>query len=177
MRKSVSKNEDLNFVKDAALGFVAGAAGVWAMDKVSWLMYNHESQEALRKEQEARKGDNLDTSHTAVAKVAEHLDMGIEPKQPNAIGIGLHYLLGMMPGAIYSILWHRSNAVGASRGVLYGAGLSLTQDEGMAPLLGLAASPTKYPWQAHVRGVVSHVVLGVVTDLVIRGFSNSVRKI
>jgi hypothetical protein len=36
-------------------------------------------------------------------------------------------------------------------------------DEGVVPALGLAGGPTEYPWQAHARGLVGHLVLGAVT--------------
>ncbi|MDP9382790.1 MAG: DUF1440 domain-containing protein, partial [Chloroflexota bacterium] len=57
--------------------------------------------------------------------------------------------------------------IGAGRGLLYGAVLFLLNDEILAPVLGLASGPTAYPWQAHARGLISHVVLGAATDTVL----------
>lgn len=37
-------------------------------------------------------------------------------------------------------------------------------DEIAAPLLGIAGPPGAYPRQAHLRGLVGHVLLGMVTD-------------
>jgi len=34
----------------------------------------------------------------------------------------------------------------------------------------LSGNPQDYPWQAHVRGLVAHVVYGVVTDTMVRQF-------
>ncbi len=34
-------------------------------------------------------------------------------------------------------------------------------------LRGLASGPTAYPWQAHARGLVAHLVLGATTDAVL----------
>jgi uncharacterized membrane protein YagU involved in acid resistance len=79
----------------------------------------------------------------------------------------MHYALGILPGALYGVLRHRVAGLGAGRGLLYGAGLFLVNDELLAPVLGLASGPTAYPWQAHARGLVSHVVLGAVTDTVL----------
>ena len=53
---------------------------------------------------------------------------------------------------------------GPGGGSLYGRGLFLVNDELLAPALGLAAGPLQYPWQAHARGLVSHLVLGAATD-------------
>lgn len=48
-------------------------------------------------------------------------------------------------------------------GLLYGLELFLVQDEGLNPILGTSGGPTEYPWQAHARGLVGHLVLGAVT--------------
>ncbi len=79
----------------------------------------------------------------------------------------MHYALGIVPGALYGSLRGRLAGIGAGRGLLYGAGLFLVNDEILAPVLGLASGPTAYPLQAHARGLVSHLVLGAATDTVL----------
>jgi hypothetical protein len=37
-------------------------------------------------------------------------------------------------------------------------------DEGVVPALGLGGGPAEYPWQAHARGLATHLILGAVTD-------------
>jgi hypothetical protein len=71
--------------------------------------------------------------------------------------------LGIMPGAVYGALRDRAPYVGAGRDGLRGLALFLVQDEGLNALLGLSGPPRRYPWQAHARGLVAHVVYGVVT--------------
>lgn len=46
-------------------------------------------------------------------------------------------------------------------------GLTVVNDEILAPVLGLASGLTHYPWQAHARGLVGHLVLGATTDTVL----------
>lgn len=144
-------------------GAIAGAVGVWAMDQVGWYMYNREDPEALRQEEEARV-EGMDPAHVAANRVAEALGTSLTPSQPHPAGIGVHYGLGVMPAMLYGPLRHRVEGLDAGHGLLYGLGLFLAMDEVVAPALGLAAGPTAYPWQAHARGLVSHLVLGVVTD-------------
>ena len=88
--------------------------------------------------------------------------MGTElvPRQPHPAGIAVHYALGVVPGALYGALRNRVGGVGAAGGLLYGLGLFLVEDEGLNPLLGTSGKPTEYPWQAHARGLVGHLVLG-----------------
>lgn len=47
--------------------------------------------------------------------------------------------------------------IGIGRGAAYGAGLYVLQDEAVNSLTVLSAPPSRYPWQAHVRGLVSHL--------------------
>jgi hypothetical protein len=46
--------------------------------------------------------------------------------------------------------------------------LFLVQDEAVNAATGLSARPGQYPWQAHARGLVAHLVYGLVTDGVLR---------
>ena len=148
---------------DIVKGALAGAAAVWVMDQVGWFLYRREDPKAVRKEQKARvKG--MDVAHVAANKLAGVVGTKLSPKQPHPAGIAVHYALGIVPGALYAPLRHRVPALSAGRGLVYGLGLFLLNDELMTPLLGLASGPTAYPWQAHARGLISHLVVGVVTD-------------
>lgn len=147
-------------------GTVAGAAGVWVMDQVGWYLYRRENTEALIQEQRARVG-GLDTAHAAVNQIAGLFGKSPDPKQPNAAGIGLHYALGMLPGALYAAFRARQPTLQAGQGALYGLGLFIVNDELVAPALGWASGPKAYPWQAHARGLVAHVALGMATHAVL----------
>lgn len=150
-------------VGDVAKGAVAGAVGVWLMDRVGWILYQREDRAALRREHAARP-EGKDPAHVAAGKVARALGLRLSSAQPHPAGIVVHYALGVVPGALYGPFRRRVKGLGAGRGVLYGLGLFLVNDEGLAPLLGLAAGPAAYPWQAHARGLAAHLVLGAVTD-------------
>lgn len=152
---------------NALKGAVAGAAAVWVMDRVGWYMYLREDEDALRRERDVRP-NGLDTAHNMAASLAGLLGRQLKPAQPNGWGIGMHYALGMLPGALYGVLRHRVKGLSGGQGTLYGLGLFLLEDEVGGPALGLASGPLAYPWQAHMRGLVSHLVLGMVTDGVLR---------
>jgi hypothetical protein len=157
---------------DMVLGAVAGAAGVWVMDKLGWYMYNREDPEALAQEREAR-AYGKDVAHATVEKVARLVDADVATPQPSPAGIGVHYALGMLPGALYGAARREFPTLKAGGGALYGFGLFAVNDEVAAPLLGIASGPTEYPWEAHVRGLVSHVVLGMVTEGVLSLFDRA----
>lgn len=149
---------------DMLKGAIAGAVGVWAMDRVDWFMFDHEDPEARRRTEAVRPG-GLDPAHRAAGQVARALGTELSPAQPHPAGIAVHYGLGVAPGALYGALRDRVPGVGAGRGLLWGLGLFALEDEIMNPAAGLAAKPGDYPWQAHARGLVAHLVYGFVTDL------------
>jgi len=149
---------------DIVTGALAGALGVWLMDRVGSYLYIREDRKAVRQEVKARV-DHMDVAHVAANRLAKAAGTKLSPKQPHPAGLVIHYALGVVPAAFYGPLRHRVSGLRAGRGLLYGFGLFLVHDELLAPVLGLASGPTAYPWQAHVRGLISHLVLGVVTDV------------
>lgn len=76
----------------------------------------------------------------------------------------MHYGLGMGPGALYAHRRQQYPWLRTGRGALYGLGLFLVNDEIGARLLRIAGPQRSYPWRSHVRGLIGHVVLGVVTE-------------
>lgn len=152
---------------DAAIGVVAGALGVWAMDRLDWFMFRHEDAQARRQTQQARPG-GMDPAHVAANKISDAVGATLIPKHPHPAGMAVHYSLGVGPGAVYSVLQDRVPYVGAGRGALWGAALFVAQDEVLNAATGLSGKPQDYPWQAHGRGLVAHLVYGVVTDTAIR---------
>ena len=177
---------------DMLLGAVAGAVGVWAMDRVGWYMYNHEDRNAIARELQARKGNDdtaytgrerealdgnpqgqpagKDVAHVGVEKASEILGINVDNRQPNPGGVALHYALGIVPGALHAVVRREAPIMQAGNGALYGFALYVINDELVAPALGLASEPTEYPWQAHARGAITHTVLGVVTESLLRLF-------
>ncbi|MDP9357199.1 MAG: DUF1440 domain-containing protein [Chloroflexota bacterium] len=161
--RSLNRPTSRGWARDALMGAIAGAAGVWFMDRVGWFLYRREDPAALQREQAARV-EGKDPAHVVAGKAAGALGIALTPPQPHPAGIAVHYALGVLPGAIYGPLRHRVSGLGAGRGLLYGLSLFLLNDELLNPLLGLASGPTAYPWQAHARGLVAHLVLGASTD-------------
>lgn len=163
---TLETREDDDLLADWMKGLIAGAAGVWAMDRIGWYLWNRESPEKLQREFAARP-DGLDPAHVVANRVADAVGRPLSPKQPHPAGVAVHYGIGMGPAMGYAALRRDVPRIAAGRGLLYGLGLFILVDEVMAPAAGLAGGPGEYPWQAHARGLVSHLVLGVVTDAVL----------
>lgn len=162
MRPNPETTPRLSAPVDAVLGAVAGTAAVWLMDRVGWLMYRRQDPAALQRELQARP-DGLDSAHLLARKWGRAIGRDPGRQQPNAAGLGVHYVLGALPGLGYALVSRRFK-VSAGAGLPFGLALFLVNDEVSAPLLGLARGPRAYPPQSHLRGLVAHLVLGVGTD-------------
>jgi hypothetical protein len=155
---------------DALKGAIAGAVGVWVMDRLDWYMFNHEDPAARQQTQEVRP-QGMDPAHVVTHRAADAAGMELSDKQLHSAGQAVHYGIGMAPAAVYGAFRHKlpvsSPGQDALYGLAYGAGLFLVQDEGINAATGISAKPQEYPWQAHARGLAAHLVLGLVTNTVL----------
>lgn len=154
---------DRRGLSDLTKGAIAGAVGTIALDAITWFMWDRESPRALEQERRARP-EGLDPAHFVAAKVARGVGTELSPKQPHAAGLATHLAIGILPAALYGVVRKQAPQVRAGRGLLYGLTLFLVQDELVNSVAGFSGTPTEYPWQAHARGLVGHLVYGAVTD-------------
>ncbi len=167
MTHNDQEHERESVLADTLKGAVAGGIAVWVMDQVDWYMYNHENAEARQRTQRVRP-EGLDPAHYTANKIAGAFGKELSPRQPHPAGIAIHYGIGVGAGALYGALQGRVPAISTGRGALYGLGIFLTHDELLNTVTGSAARPTQYPWQAHARGLISHLILGMVADTILR---------
>jgi hypothetical protein len=169
-KRNSRRNGDL--IGDMVKGAIAGAVGVWMMDRVTWDMYLSEDPEAFEQEKEAQVEGKW-ASHAMVGHAAEAMGKDLTEAQQHKIGKVAHYSLGIMPGAAYGALRNRVDGIDAGQGLLFGLGLFLMEDEIANSLLGNTSGPMAYPWQAHARGLISHLVLGATIDTVYNVLDNA----
>ncbi|WP_017732310.1 DUF1440 domain-containing protein [Nafulsella turpanensis] len=144
-------------------GAIAGGIGVWLMDRFTWTWYSHENTDTLVQERLAQKGGRY-APNAAGKKLTDSLDIELPQKQQYVAGRSIHYFMGIAPGALYAIWRHRMKELGFWRGPVYGVGLFIAFDEIITPALGFASGPLTYPWQAHARGFMAHLILGTTTE-------------
>lgn len=145
-------------------GSVAGAVGVWVMDRFDWFLFRHEDASARQRTEQVRP-QGLDPAQVAAQKAARLAGTSWQPAQRQKAGITIHYALGIGPAALYAVMRERLPVKAPGQDFLYGIGLGLglflVQDEGLNQLMGLSGKQKDYPWQAHARGLAAHLVLGV----------------
>ena len=115
-------------------------------------------------------------AHAATTKLEEMFGLRPSAEEHEIAGQVTHYAIGVGPAAAYALLRDKLPGKGPMRGLLYGLGVFLVQDEALNAATGLGARPRDYPWQAHARGLVSHLVYGVVTELALNAMEKSLGR-
>ncbi len=159
--------EPPSVASDLIWGMIAGAAAVWAMDKLDQAMMDAESPATRQKTILARPGGH-DPAHVIANRAADAVSVRLSPSQPHAAGIGVHYAIGAILGATFTALRDRAPFVGKWRGLPFGVATFVVQDEGLNTYLGTGGRPLDYPWQAHLRGLISHGFFGIAVDTFLR---------
>lgn len=158
-------NED-DFGGALLKGAVGAVAATVALDRLDWYMWNHLDPETRERTRSVRPG-RLDPGHVIARKIARAMGTDIEPKGPDnqhPAGVAVHLALGMGPALAYAAMRDRAPALTAGGGTLFGLGLFLVHDEGLNTITGAGAKPQDYPWQAHARGLIAHLVYGLVLE-------------
>ena len=78
----------------------------------------------------------------------------------------IHWTFGGAAGAAYGALVEYYPAAAAKEGASFGIALATLTHEGALPALGLAAAPEDQTEREHTSEFTSHVVYGVVTEIV-----------
>lgn len=156
----------------ALKGLAAGLVATWVLDRVDWAMWDAEDSRTRAETRRVRPG-GLDPAHVAANRIARVVGAELNPTQPHPLGIALHYSFATVPTVAYALMRHQAPAVAMGGGTLFGLAAMMVEDEGMNPLLGLAAPPQDYPWQDHARSLVAHVVLGIVAEGLLRALDGA----
>ena len=165
----------VNRAGEAALGAAAGAAAVWLMDRADWALWDRQPAEVRRRIEAVRPG-GLDPAHVLVHRAAGLFGKTLQPAQPHPAGIALHYAIGMLPAAAYALARRRAPGLAAAGGLAFGLAVFLLEDELANPLMRTSAAPHRYPWQAHARGLVGHLIYGAALEAVLRALLGPPRR-
>ncbi|HVV17256.1 MAG TPA: DUF1440 domain-containing protein [Polyangia bacterium] len=166
MRNGTRRTEKSGIATDLALGIAAGAGAGWLMTRATTMVYGHESRAVRDRESAARGGKTA--SEIAAEKLARLMRVQLEPEQSEKAGRAVHWSIALGAGATYAVLRRRVRWVGRGGGLLFGTLFFLFGDELMNTALGLTPGPRAFPWQAHARGLIGHLVYGAATDAQLR---------
>ena len=144
-------------------GAAAGGVATWVMDALTTGLMADQSKVEATKEKAAQP-HGKSTVDNLIDLVSEQLAWTPDADQRARLQQGIHYGLGVMPGAFYALLRHRVPFLGAGNGLVYGFLLWAINDEYLATRLGIAGPVDAYPTETHLRGLAGHFALGITTD-------------
>lgn len=147
---------------DLSWGAVAGTLATLALSATSNALYAREAKLAKAREEWARGGKTA--NRVAVARLARAAGADLSRAQAEAAEGAIHFGIGAGSGAVYGAVRSRVPGPAVAKGLGFGAALWLVADEGLNPALGLTPGPAAFPWQAHARGLASHLAFGLVTE-------------
>jgi len=150
-------------LKNALIGSVAGLAGGQALEFVAQFMYDRTDPENVRREARIEPRAPF---IVLTQKVAEQLGVTVSEENQKAWETAIKTALVMGTGAAYVATARRWPFGWLTGGLLFGTLFWLVEDEGMGPLMGLSGDNSKYPMEAHLRGLMAHAAFGVTAALV-----------
>ncbi|HET9730133.1 MAG TPA: hypothetical protein VFR41_11960 [Acidimicrobiia bacterium] len=139
------------------IGAMAGYAANRAMDVATAWFYARQDEAAKAREEEVFPGGAILDAGRQIAAMMKIANPSEE--QIQRLGIRAHRALGMTYGVIGAALVGRGVRP-MEAGVLVGVAAFVLVDEIMNAVQ-LEPSPTDFPIEAHLRGVVGHATFGV----------------
>jgi hypothetical protein len=164
--------EDL--VTDAALVAVAGYGAAKIMGKATTFLYEQQTDEAKKQEEDASYGVAY---NVAARKTAALAGRELSQDQAGKAGMAIHYALAFGWVPVYMVLRRRVGMGPIGAGVTSGLSMAVLVDEIGNPLLGFTPPPQAYPLVTHLRGIAGHLVYGLgVAALVEAGWKATGRR-
>jgi hypothetical protein len=145
-------------IADLALAPLAGYVGTKVMEPVSAKLYELESEQDRKREDEARPGAPY---AIAARKAADLGGLTLTDTQHDRLALAFHYGLAVQWAPLYPLLRRKTGLGPVAAGLATGAAMSLIADEMMTPALGFSAPNRAYPLSTHLRGFVAHLVFGL----------------
>jgi uncharacterized membrane protein YagU involved in acid resistance len=149
-----------NLSRDLLAGAAAGALGGAALLGLSVTLYDLADPGDIAREQAIEPRDPF---IVLAQKLQKATGKEMSEHQEKVFEQGVANGLSAVMGAAYALTARNWKLGWLTGGVVFGTAFWLVEDEGIGPALGLAGDNTKYPLEAHLRGLLAHVAFGVVT--------------
>jgi uncharacterized membrane protein YagU involved in acid resistance len=133
------------------------------MDLVTTAMLSAQPR-ALTAREEAAQPNGKSSVGNLLDRVQGATGVTVPAARRSGVEYAMHYLLGIIPGAIYGVVRRYLPITRAGNGLGFGLAVFAVNDEYANAALGLSGPPTAYPMQTHFRGLTGHAVLGMATE-------------
>lgn len=154
-----NKTKD-NTPADLAIGAISGIIGGFALAGAAQTLYSLTNPKVIAQETKIESKDPFIVLAEKLEKVS---GKKMTERQKKIFEQCVAAAISATAGISYSLLESKWNLNWLLGGVAFGALFWAIEDEGISPLLGLVGNNKKYPVEAHIRGLVAHVIFGIVT--------------
>ncbi len=144
-------------------GAFAGLIGGFALAGAAQIMYNLTNKQ---KRQEEENIEPRDPFIVLADKLQKSTGIEMNDQQKKVFEQCVATTMGVGAGTAYAALARKWKLNWLAGGTLFGTIFFVVEDEGRGTAMGLFGDNTKYPLEAHIRGLVSHVAFGIVTAAV-----------
>jgi len=160
------KNETNNGSSaNLAVGALAGIIGGFALAGAAQTIYSLTSPKKIAEETAIEPRDPF----IVLAEKLEKLTgRNLNDSQKKIFEQCAATALSATAGVSYALLASKWKLNWLAGGLVFGGLFWAIEDEGLSPVLGLVGDNTKYPLEAHVRGLAAHVIFGIVTAAFIK---------
>lgn len=153
-------NSNNSLSRHLCAGAFGGLIGGFALAGAAQMMYNLISK---KKRQEEESIEPRDPFIVLADKLQNKTGMELNEHQKKVFEQCVATLMGIGGGVAYAALARQWKLNWLAGGAVFGTLFFLVEDEGMGTALGLVGDNTRYPLEAHLRGLVAHIAFGVVT--------------
>lgn len=153
-------------LRDIAYGVVGGAIGTVVMGEVTNFLYRFESKDKKKKEEELRREPPYEVMAERLAKNVFGTDLSKQTK--SKFGQVAHWGYGLAWGGIYGAMRNGVPSLSRAAGLPFGIAFWAIGDEALNAALKLTPPPQAFPMDAHVRGLVGHLMYTATADGVCR---------
>lgn len=147
---------DNQLLQDITYGAVAGMVGTVFMEQASALLYRFEAPRKKQQEEEIRDEPPYQTMARRITRDLGEVELGDEDLA--LLGQALHWGYGATWGVLYGVLRRRVPLLRSAAGAPFSVLFFLIGDEALNTGLKLTPPPKAYPIDAHIRGLVAHLV-------------------
>lgn len=155
-------------VQDLLIGAGAGIVGGFALGGAAASLYTLTSPENVRRETEIEPREPY-VVLTQKVEALTGVQLSEAQEKRSALGIGTG--MAAVGGAVYAAVARQWPLGWLAGGAVFGAMFWAVGDEGLGTALGLVGDNTKYPAEAHLRGLAAHTVFGVVTAALVEALN------
>ena len=151
-----------------AAGAVAGVIGGFALAGTAQSIYALTSPQDIQREKQIEPNDPF---IVLAKKVQAATGVKVDQRQEKLVEQVVATSISAVAGMTYALVAQRWPLGWLTGGIVFGTLFWAVEDEGIGPVMGLVGDNTKYPAEAHLRGLVAHAVFGVVTASLVEAFT------